>query len=390
MNAFLALGAALILGALFGKIMNKIKMPAVAGYIIAGLVIGVSGFRILNGVSLDALSFLSDFALCIIAFNIGSELEVDILKKMGRSIFVIATFEALTAFVLVSGVTYLVSKDLALALILGAVSSATAPAATVMVLKEFNAKGPLTSTLLGIVAVDDVICLMIYSVASAVAKVLIAHSTLSVYKVVMLPLAEIFFSMLLGIALGVIMSLLIKTANRDSETLLYVVGTLLVLVGVATHFELSTLLSAMALGAAVANLSKHKHKAFENIDNFSPPIIAAFFVLAGARLDIFLLPQIGVIGVLYLVFRIAGKLLGASMGATVAHSPKVVKKYIGLGLLSQVGVAVGLAITVSKEFPGTMLGSVVVTILLSTTILTEIIGPYATKYAIMKADETNL
>jgi Kef-type K+ transport system membrane component KefB len=390
MNAFLALGAALILGALFGKIMNKIKMPAVAGYIIAGLVIGVSGFRILNGVSLDALSFLSDFALCIIAFNIGSELEVDILKKMGRSIFVIATFEALTAFVLVSGVTYLVSKDLALALILGAVSSATAPAATVMVLKEYNAKGPLTSTLLGIVAVDDVICLMIYSVASAVAKVLMAHSTLSVYKVVMLPLAEIFFSLLLGIALGVIMSLLIKTANRDSETLLYVVGTLLVLVGVATHFELSTLLSAMALGAAVANLSKHKHKAFENIDNFSPPIIAAFFVLAGARLDIFLLPQIGVIGVLYLVFRIAGKLLGASMGATVARSPKVVKKYIGLGLLSQVGVAVGLAITVSKEFPGTMLGSVVVTILLSTTILTEIIGPYATKYAIMKADETNL
>jgi Kef-type K+ transport system membrane component KefB len=390
MNAFLALGAALILGALFGKIMNKIKMPAVAGYIIAGLVIGVSGFRILNGVSLDALSFLSDFALCIIAFNIGSELEVDILKKMGRSIFVIATFEALTAFVLVSGVTYLVSKDLALALILGAVSSATAPAATVMVLKEFNAKGPLTSTLLGIVAVDDVICLMIYSVASAVAKVLMAHSTLSVYKVVMLPLAEIFFSLLLGIALGIIMSLLIKTANRDSETLLYVVGTLLVLVGVATHFHLSTLLSAMALGAAVANLSKHKHKAFENIDNFSPPIIAAFFVLAGARLDIFLLPQIGLIGVLYLVFRIAGKLLGASMGATVARSPKVVKKYIGLGLLSQVGVAVGLAITVSKEFPGTMLGSVVVTILLSTTILTEIIGPYATKYAIMKADETNL
>ncbi len=390
MNAFLALGAALILGALFGKIMNKIKMPAVAGYIIAGLVIGVSGFRILNGVSLDALSFLSDFALCIIAFNIGSELEVDILKKMGRSIFVIATFEALTAFVLVSGVTYLVSKDLALALILGAVSSATAPAATVMVLKEYNAKGPLTSTLLGIVAVDDVICLMIYSVASAVAKVLMAHSTLSVYKVVMLPLAEIFFSLLLGIALGIIMSLLIKTANRDSETLLYVVGTLLVLVGVATHFHLSTLLSAMALGAAVANLSKHKHKAFENIDNFSPPIIAAFFVLAGARLDIFLLPQIGLIGVLYLLFRIAGKLLGASIGATVAHAPKMVKKYIGLGLLSQVGVTVGLAITVSKEFPGTMLGSVVVTILLSTTILTEIIGPYATKYAIMKADETNL
>ena len=390
MNAFLALGAALILGALCGKLMNKIKMPAVAGYIIAGLLIGVSGFRILDAPSLDNLSFLSDLALCIIAFNIGSELEVELLQKMGNSIFVIATVEALMAFALVAGITFLVSRDLALALILGAVSSATAPAATVMVLKEYNAKGPLTSSLLGIVAVDDVICLMIYSVASAIAKVLIAHSSLSVVKVVLLPLAEIFFSLLLGITLGIALALLVKNARRDSETLLFVVGTLLVLIGVATRFELSTLLSAMALGATIANLSKHKHKAFENIDNFSPPIIAAFFVLAGARLDIFLLPQIGLIGLLYLVFRIVGKLAGASLGASLAHAPRVVKQYIGFGLLSQVGVAVGLAITVSKEFPGTMLGSIVVTILLSTTILTEIIGPYATKYAIMKADETNL
>ncbi|QRN85417.1 cation:proton antiporter [Clostridia bacterium] len=390
MNAFLALGTALILGALCGKIMNKIKMPAVAGYIIAGLLIGVSGFRVLDVGSLDKLSFISDFALCIIAFNIGSELEVNILKKMGRSIFIIATFEALMAFILVTGITYLVSRNLALALILGAVSSATAPAATVMVLKEFNAKGPLTSTLLGIVAVDDVICLMIYSVASAIAKVLIAHTTLSVYKVVMLPLGEIFFSLLLGIVLGVVLALLLKNANRDSDTLLFVVGSLLVLVGVANHFHLSTLLSAMALGATIANLSKHKHQAFENIDNFSPPLIAAFFVLAGARLDIFLLPQIGLIGLMYLVFRIIGKILGATVGASIAQAPKVVKKYIGFGLLSQVGVAVGLAITVSNEFPGTALGTIVVTILLSTTILTEIIGPYTTKYAIMKAGETNL
>lgn len=390
MNAFLALGTALILGALCGKIMNKIKMPAVAGYIIAGLLIGVSGFRVLDVVSLDKLSFISDFALCIIAFNIGSELEVNILKKMGRSIFVIATFEALMAFILVTGITYLISHNLALALILGAVSSATAPAATVMVLKEYNAKGPLTSTLLGIVAVDDVICLMIYSVASAIAKVLIAHTELSVYKVVMLPLGEIFFSLLLGIVLGVVLALLLKNATRDSDTLLFVVGTLLVLVGIANHFQLSTLLSAMALGATIANLSKHKHQAFENIDNFSPPLIAAFFVLAGARLDIFLLPQIGLIGLMYLLFRIIGKVLGATLGASVAHAPKVVKKYIGLGLLSQVGVAVGLAITVSNEFPGTALGTIVVTILLSTTILTEIIGPYTTKYAIMKAGETNL
>ncbi len=173
MNPFIGVGIALIVGVLFGKIMNRFKIPAVAGYIIAGLVLGVSGFNLENNIMIEKLSFIGDFALGIIAFNIGSELEVSVIKKLGKPIFIIAFFEATLAFAAVTIITLILGEKIYTALILGAVASATAPAATVMVLKELKAKGPLTTTLLGVVAVDDAICLMIYSVASSLAKVLL-------------------------------------------------------------------------------------------------------------------------------------------------------------------------------------------------------------------------
>ncbi len=389
MNAFLALGLALIAGAFGGKLMNRIKMPAVTGYILAGLVLGISGVHMIDDLTLDSLAFLSDFALCLIAFTIGSELEFKLIRKLGRSIFLIALFEALLTFGLVTSVTWLISRDPALALILGAVSSATAPAATVLVLRENKARGELSSTLLGVIAVDDALCLMIFAVASAIARVLVADGTLSVQYVLFHPIQEILFSVIVGTLIGLALTWLLWISRRDSESFLFLVGTLLALVGSAHLFTLSTLLTAMAMGITVANVSRRKQIAFTNIDNISPPIIAAFFILAGSRLDLGLLPQIGLLGVAYFVMRIIGKLGGAALGGYVSKAPASVKRYLGLGLLSQVGVAVGLAITVSREFPGTALGTIVVTILLSTTILTEIIGPFATKQAITRAGEIN-
>lgn len=390
MNPFMGLGIALIIGVLCGKLMNKVKIPSVAGYILAGLIVGVSGLNIIDGDLIEKVSFLSDFALCIIAFNIGSELELSIIKSLGKSIFIIAFFEAICAFILVGTVTYALTQDVAMALILGAVSSATAPAATVMVLKELNAKGPLTSSLLGVVAVDDAICLIIYAIAASIAKVFIDHDAITVQKVLILPVKEIALSIVVGAICGILLSYLIRISKRDSEMLPFIVGSLLLVDGIAAMLELSPLLTSMAMGIAVANLAVHKHKAFSSIEAFSPPIVAAFFVLAGSRLNIAYLPQIGLVGVAYLLFRIIGKLLGASFGATIAKAPQNVKKYIGFGLLSQVGVAVGLAITVNREFPGTELGSMVVTILLATTIITEIIGPIATKHAVTSASEAHV
>lgn len=389
MNPFISLGIALVVGILFGKLINKFKIPAVAGYILAGLLLGTSGLNIIPSSMINTLSFLSDFALGIIAFNIGSELNISVIKKLGKSIFIIAICEALGAFVLVSGVTFLLTKDISTALILGAVSSATAPAATVMVLNEYNAKGVLTSTLLGVIAIDDAICLVIYSVAASIAKVFIKHEEITVYKVLVHPFTEIIMSIIIGAILGIILTYLIKISKKDGELLPFVSGTIILLIGITTKFHLSPLLSAMALGITIANVSSNSRRAFSSIEIFSPPIITAFFILAGARLDTATLSHIGIIGVAYLVFRTIGKVVGASIGGNLSHAPKVVTKYIGFGLLSQVGVAIGLAITVSREFPGTELSSLVITILLSTTIITELIGPLATKNAIMKAQEAH-
>lgn len=387
LNPFISLGIALIVGILFGQLMNKLKTPAVGGYIIAGLIIGVSGLNIVNGQVIEQLSFLSDFALGIIAFNIGSELEVSVIKKLGKSIFIIAVCEALGAFILVTGVMFALTQDIATAMILGAVASATAPAATVMVLREYNAQGPLTSTLLGVVAVDDAICLMIYSVASSIAKVFIKHESLTIYKVLVHPVKEVALSLVLGAVLGIGLTYLINISKKDGEMLPFITGTLILLIGISSKFHLSPLLAAMTLGVIVANISSRSRKAFSSIEKFSPPIIAAFFILAGSRLDVSMLPHIGIVGVGYLLFRLLGKVLGAYLGGYISKAPATVRKYIGFGLFSQVGVAVGLAIIVSKEFQGTNLGSLVITILLATTIITELIGPISTKNAIIKANE---
>jgi len=390
MNAFVSLGIALIVGVSCGKIMNYFKVPAVAGYILAGLVLGGSVLNIISGEMIGDMSFISDFALCVIAFNIGSELEISVIKQLGKSIFVIAFFEAMGAFILVTVASYAITKDPAIALILGSVSAATAPAATVMVLRELKAKGPVTSTLLGVVAVDDAICLIIFAMAASIAKVFVNHEVITMQKVLLLPLEEIGLSILAGAALGLMLSILIKISKGDGELLPFIIGVLLVLDGMATVFKLSPLLSAMAMGIMIANISPQKRRTFKILEDFSPPIVAAFFILAGARLNLSFIPQIGMLGVVYLIFRIIGKVAGASLGASLSKAPADVKKYIGYGLLSQVGVAVGLAITVNREFPDTSIGNVVVTILLATTIITEIIGPIATKYAIVKSNEVGV
>lgn len=381
------MGIALIVGIAFGKLMGIFKIPSVAGYILAGLLIGVSGLHIIDNNLELQLSFLSDLALGIIAFNIGSELEISVIKRLGKSIFLIALCEALGAFILVTGISLLITKEVSLSLILGAVASATAPAATVMVLKQYNSSGPLTSTLLGVVAVDDAICLMIYSVASAIAKVFVKHESLTFFKVVVSPLFEILLSVAVGAALGICLTYLLNKSRNKDELLIFSSGTILLLIGICSVFHLSSLLCAMTLGFMVTNISNKSRKTFSALEKFSPPLIAGFFVLAGARLDISMIPKIGILGLAYLIFRIAGKLLGANLGGRLAKVPSEVRKNIGLGLFSQIGVAVGLAIIVSNEFSGTTLGSTVMTILLATTVATEIIGPICTKHAITKAGE---
>ncbi len=382
------IGLSIICGFFIGKIMFKLKIPSVAGYIIAGLLLGQSFLGIFNLEFLDKVSGISDLALALIAFSIGGELLASDLKKIGIKVFAIAFFEAFLAFVLVTTAMILMKQPLESALLLGAVASATAPAATVMVINELKAKGPLASTLIAVVAIDDAICLMIYAVASSIARVLIAHSgTIQWSHVIVGPIVEIGGSIVLGAIIGGLLVLCLSRVSYSREVLVVVVAAILLTLGVATKFGFSALLSNMTVGIMVVNFSSHRTKAFSVIESITSPIYTAFFVLAGARLQISLLAKVGLIGLVYTFARILGKVSGASLGATLSKAEPVIKKYIGFGLLSQIGVAVGLAIVISHEFAGTEIGSLIITVLLATTVITEIIGPLCTRFAVMKSGE---
>jgi Kef-type K+ transport system membrane component KefB len=387
-NSLLGIGIAIIVGFVGGKLIGLLKVPSVAGYIIAGVILGKSFLGILTTDFIDQTSMVSDIALAIIAFSIGGELVVSKLKEIGIRVFFIALSEGVLAFAFVFFSMRLLNQSIAASLLLGAVASATAPAATVMVLSELRCKGPLTSTLIAVVAIDDVICLMIYAVASAIAKVMIAHGeTIHWSKVLIGPLYEIGGSVLLGIVVGGILVLLLRKFNTNNEVFTLVVVALFATIGLANILELSTLLCNMTVGIMISNLSARRLRVFSVLDSVSAPIYIAFFVLAGARLDISLLLQVGIVGIVYTIARMAGKITGASLMATVTKADPAVIKFLGFGLISQIGVAVGLAIVISHEFSGTGIGDLVITVLLATTIITEIVGPLLTKMAVIKTKE---
>ncbi|MGA1865696.1 MAG: cation:proton antiporter [bacterium] len=418
MNSFLSLGLAAIAGFAMGRLMNKIKVPAVAGYVLIGFILGKSILGIFSGPKFDFLSVevITPLALSFIAFSIGSELQWGSLKELGKSIIMISIFEAFGAFVLVGISSYFLLpyfmknsnnfQYASVALLLAAVASATAPAATMMVLHEIRARGDLTKTLMAVVAIDDAIALILYGFSSSIARSFLSIQketiTSSMFagglwpdtlvRMILVPLKEITLAILLGIAAGAILSLLI-TKFRDNEDLLIITtGILIITAGISLMAHFDELLACMALGIVLSNVTPLSSlKVFRMTNNVAPPIYCMFFVLAGAHLRIGLIRQIGLLGICYLVMRILGKILGAYFGAWISNAPKVVQKYLGFGLLSQIGVAVGLAMIIRQDFQdfaiGVKMSTWIINILLFTTLFTEIIGPICTKYAVVKAGE---
>ena len=398
-NGLLIVGLATICGLAAGLLMNKIKLPAVTGYVLIGVILGESICGVFTPQMIEQTGVINGLALGFIAFSIGEELEFRFLRQLGKSIFLISIFEAMGAFILVTAAMYLVIHELHLALVLGAVASATAPAATMMVLRETRAKGILTSTLMAVVAIDDAMALILYGFASSLAKVMmLPGNSIALSTIIINPLIEIFGALFLGILSGLLLGFFAKKMSDQSELLILVVGTLVLNTGLAQFFHFSELLSNMALGTAVCNFAPGiTRRIFKLTSNITPPIYVMFFVLAGARLQLDLVKVIGVIGIVYTVVRIIGKVGGAALGGIVSSAPTPVRRYLGLGLLSQIGVAIGLAIMIQHEFPastygeaGEKMGLWVVNILLFTTIITEFIGPILTKYAVTKAGEVKI
>lgn len=389
MNWLYILGTVILAGILMGALVGYLKLPKVTGYLLAGIVIGPFALKLIPKEAISGLAVISEAALGFIAYSIGSSLNFKDLKKIGSGIIIIALFEALTAVVVVTLVMAVIFKQpLPFSLAIGAIASATAPAATLMVLKQYKAKGPLVDTLIPVVAIDDAIAVIAFGICIAIAQVLVSGVEALTIMTIAKPFIEIIGSILLGVMLGLGLTFVNRSSTSKEQTMSLAIGVILLAVGIADRFELSSILTCMALGSAISNITEGKSKLLTALDSFTNPIFIAFFTISGLDLDFSVLKAVGVIGIGYVISRVAGKVLGAYIGCKIAKSKPVVQKYLGFTLVPQAGVAIGLTLLVGEVLPA--YGSQIKTIILAATVIYELIGPLCTKFAIFKAGEAQV
>lgn len=374
-------------GIIMARIVSKFKLPNVTGYLLAGVIIGPSVLKLVPDNVTSSLSVISVAALGFIAYSIGSELNLEHLKKSGASIIWITLLEALGAVIIVDlAMIFIFRQSVAFSLVVGAIAAATAPAATIMVIRQYKAKGPLVSTLLPVVAMDDAVAIIVFGLSTAVANAITnVDKNVAVWVSILSPIREIFLALLIGFLIGLGLSYFSRKAKGEEELLSFTIAAIFLTVGLSYFLDVSSLLACMMVGATVSNMAYNKNRLFSVVDRFTPPIFIAFFTLAGAELKLDILRQVGLIGVGYIVFRVLGKMLGAYLGAKLTSAPAVVRKYLGLALIPQAGVAIGLSMTAEQILPG--MGVVIRTIILSATVVYELIGPVAAKVALLKAGE---
>ena len=388
LNTLFYLALILFSGLIFGRAVKMIRLPNVTGYLIAGLLIGPYVLKLVPLDLVAGLELVSEIALAFIAFSIGSEFKISYLKKVGIVPIVIAIFEALTATVVVSAVLIAFGFDTEIALLLGAIAAATAPAATIMVVRQYKAKGPVTDTLLSVVALDDAVALMAFGFAVAMVNILQHPGESSVVMSILMPVIEILGSILLGFVLGFLFTIPLRYFKKDSNRLIIIAAFVFLGSSLATMLGLSPLLLCMCMSAMLVNISNTGESILRLTDNVTPPIFLAFFVVSGMELDVSILPQIGLIGILYVLCRVIGKVGGAYIGAWVMRASDTVKKHIGFTLIPQAGVAIGLSLLASRMVPE--YGQTIRAVVLSATLIYELIGPAVTKIALQKAGEIKI
>ncbi len=388
MNTIFGLGFILVMGLLSAKLIKKINFPAVTAYLILGILIGPPLLRLVPKEIYDASGLISNIVLGIIAFGIGQNFSRYHLRRIGKTVIWISILEACGAWILVTAAFYFILRQpFYLSLLFGSIASATAPAATVMVVREFRAKGNFTDTLLGVVAIDDAWCLIIFAVSLAISQAIYTHmvATYFLVKVFFNSLLSIFGAFILGAFSAMLLSAFYKFVRTPTELLILTLGVVLLNIGIAIWFNLSVLLANMFLGAVLVNLNRYSFKYFDALKVIDSPLFLLFFVLAGANLEVAILRNLSIIGIAYLVSRVAGKMLGASLGAKIANASTSVKKYLGYALIPQAGVALGCALIAKNDFP--QAGNMIFTTIVATTVIYELIGPLCTKYALRKAED---
>ena len=372
----------LICGFAATRVTKRLRLPNVTAYIVAGILIGPYCLNLVPGNVIDGMDFIADIALAFIAFSTGEFFKFDTLKKSGAMVMVITVFEAILASVLVFIITFFVlGLELNFSIVLAALASATAPASTVMTIRQTHAKGDFVDTLLQVVALDDAVALTAFSVCTAVVNALqTGHIQ---FADVALPLLWNLGAVALGLALAVLLRWLAGQGHSQAHTLVLVNAVLLFLSGLCSTLGISPLLACMALGAGYVNLGGEK-RLFKRMDKFSPPFLLLFFALSGLRLNIPSLATAGVIGVAYFFVRIAGKYAGASSGAALCRADPSIIKYLGLALTPQAGVSIGLAVLGQRMLPAAE-GTMLATIILSSAVLYELTGPACAKLALLRS-----
>ena len=383
----LSLGAATLIGLVFNRLVKLLGLPNVTGYLVAGVIIGPSFFQIIPGEFVESLNLLVNVALGFIAFSIGGEFHLAKIKKIGKSVFVITIFQALitTAAVDIGLLLFGVKPPIAVAL--GAIATATAPAATLMVIHQYNAKGPVTNILMPVVALDDAIGLMVFSVSLSISKLLaLGSGKVSVGEMLLDPIIEILLSLVVGALIGVILTIGLGFFHSRSNRLTAIICAVFLGTSISSIFDLSSLLLCMAIGAVMANFYHESEKMIDVTDHWTPIVLMLFFIISGAELDLKIIPTVGLLGILYLVFRSAGKYFGARLGATVVKEESNVKKYLGVALLPQAGVAIGMSQIVVNTLPPKY-GTPIRAVVLCATLVYELVGPLLTKIVLTKAGE---
>ena len=419
---YLYIAIFLLVALLSTRIMKLLKLPNVTGFIVTGIIMGPFVFGLFfnnfsyDGIKesliyqyVDKISWVSTIALGFIAFSIGTSFKTSTLKRVGKRAIIITIFEAFGASLLVIIaliIAHFISPEhisWQIVLTLSAIASATAPAATLMVIKQYNAKGALVDTLLPVVALDDAAALILFAILFQLAKGL-SVGEYSAYNMLVKPLLEILISLGLGAVLGIVIALLNKLFKSRNNRLILCIFSVFAAVGLyflfknswMGGFELSSLLICMMAGAIYVNFTKENEKTYDVLDKFTSPLYMVFFVLSGASLDLSIFTSelgllVVIVTAIYIVFRVIGKWAGAFTGASITHSEEKVKKYLGFALVPQAGVAIGLSTTACKLFnetPGMEeTGNLILAIILTSTLVYELIGPFASKFALTKAGE---
>ena len=387
-NILLAFAVILILGLASTRLMKLLNLPNVTGYLIVGLLVGPFCLKVINEENIGGLKVITNAALGFIAFSIGGEFKLSSIKRLGKSIIIITLFQAF----ITSGLTFLVlwavGISMPITLCLCAIAAATAPAATLMVVRQYKARGPVTDTLLPVVALDDAVGLMIFSLCFALAKVIETGGELTVVNVLVMPILEIVLSLTFGALIGFVLSLAMKVFKSRANRLIGMIAG--VFLGIALceimPLELSSLLVCMMIGAVFTNMRSDSITILDGQERWTPPLFMLFFIISGAELDLTVLPTVGLMGIAYLVARSIGKILGAAVGAKSVKADANIVKYLGLTLLPQAGVAIGMAQMVSMSLGG-VVAEKVTAVVLCATLIYELFGPVITKIALTKAGE---